>query len=336
MNRRAAIVGTGRFVADTVFTNEQVVELCQAAGSKEIYNPRLVEELRLRQRLGPEGSTATMCIEAGSKAIRSAGIKPEEIDLLICATDTPDYISPATAARVQHGVAATHAGFFDLNSTCAGFTYGLAVASNYLCCMDDARYALVVAGNAFTRYLDPADLYFNLFFADGAGAAVLARREGDDDFGIRKVVNKGFGHYWHYFGIYAGGTWKGFSAEAQAQGWHYLKNPTPYPMNINIKNYPPFISELLQKTGWTAADIDRAFFTQSRRENILSACKHFGWDPSVSYDTVDRYGYTGSSCVAVAIDDANEKGVLRPGEKILICTSGTGATNCLMTHVWGP
>lgn len=145
----------------------------------------------------------------------------------------------------------------------------------------------------------------------------------------------GDGKWWDAMGIYAGGTWKGFSEEAMKQGLHHVKFLKAFPADINIKNWPILINKTLEKTGWTAKDVDRMFFTQVNLSIILEVCKIMGWDPSISHNIMDVYGYTGSACIPMAIDDANKKGLLKAGQKIVICTSGGGAAFASLSLIWG-
>jgi 3-oxoacyl-[acyl-carrier-protein] synthase III len=293
-------------------------------------------KLGIRQRYitGDALSSADLGYEAGRAAIADAGLTPGDIDMVIVTTDTPEYISPPTAAVVQGRLGATKAGIFDLNSSCAGFTMGLTMAGNYLRCTPTARYAVVVGAVAYSRFMDPADLWFNIRFGDGAGAVVLEAVPGGR-YGLRETSFVGRGQYWDYFGIYAGGAWKGFSPQALAEGYQYLKIRKNYEFNVNRKYWPMVIRRALASTHWEAAQVDRAFFTQVRRENVEWACGKFGWAPGVAYNTSEKYGYTGSACIPMAIDDAFENGALSPGDKVLICASGVGANWTAMTLVWG-
>lgn len=159
--RRAVIVGTGRELGEGEFSNEDVVRGCGLDPAR--FGPfgsgaefEYPEGFRLHRRvLDEETCTSTLLAAAGRKALLAAGVGPEEVDLLICVTDTPDYLSPATSARVQHGLGARNAGFFDLNSACAGFTIALAMGSNFLRCSPQARHVLIAGGNLYSRYLRP-------------------------------------------------------------------------------------------------------------------------------------------------------------------------------------
>jgi 3-oxoacyl-[acyl-carrier-protein] synthase-3 len=333
--RRAAITGTGRFLGDRVIKTEELLEAFHIDPAK-IADPELEALIQksypVRRRVqNPELSTSSLFIEAGKKALAASGVSADEVSLLICVTDTPDYISPATAARVQHGLGAMNAGFFDLNAACSGFSAALVMGSNFIRCTPDARAVLVIGGNLYSKYLPPDDFASQLLFSDGAGAVVLTPAEE----GIRESAMAGDGQYWDRWGVYAGGTWKGFSPEVLAQGYHQLRRWGTLEHDINVRKWPPVIETLLKKSGWAPSEINRAFLTQSRRRPIQAICDQLGWHPSISYDTADRYGYLGSACIPVALDDAIQNGVLHEGEKILILSSGIGYSCWALTTVWG-
>ena len=107
------------------------------------------------------------------------------------------------------------------------------------------------------------------------------------------------------------------------------------PADVNIQAWPKLIEKTLAKAGWTKNDVDKMFFTQVNLWVIQEVCKILGWDASISHNIMDVYGYTGSACIPMAIDDANRKGLLKPGQKIGVCTSGGGAAFAAMTFIWG-
>ncbi len=155
------------------------------------------------------------------------------------------------------------------------------------------------------------------------------------DRGVLKTYASGDGSLWDYWGVFAGGSWKGFSKETLDQGFQYLKLLRPYEAGLNINRWPPAIREILKRTGWKNEEVERTYMTQSRRHTIPSICDLFGWPHAISYDTADKYGYLGSACIPVALDDALENGVLKDDQKLLILTSGVGYSISSATMIWG-
>ena len=172
----------------------------------EDVNTWLVENLNIRERrwCGKNESTSFLCIEAANRALVNANMKPEELDLIIISTDTPEYISPSTASVVQYKIGAKNAGTFDINTACAGFVTALDVASKYI--RSDERYnnILVIGAYAMSKYLDMTDKKTVTLFADGAGAVILSATENlSRGFLVSELYTEGQYHDW--MGIYAVG-----------------------------------------------------------------------------------------------------------------------------------
>jgi 3-oxoacyl-[acyl-carrier-protein] synthase-3 len=294
-----------------------------------------IRNLNTRYKIkDPNETTATMCVQAGKRALEDAGVLPGELDMVLLATDTPDFITPPTSARIQHEIGADNAGFFDINAACAGFTVALSTAWSFLKAHEELNTILVLGGYSMSKFSETTNTWSEFAFADGAGALVLKAVE-DSPYGIQSMTIKGDGKFWDYFGIYAGGAWKGFSPEAIEEKHHHIRMVKQFPKDINVEKWPPVIRESIRKSGWQTGDIDKAFFTQSNYPVILKVCDVLGWEHSLSHNIMDRYGYTGSACIPMAMEDAKQKGELKEGEKILICTSGTGAAYGSVTLVWG-
>jgi 3-oxoacyl-[acyl-carrier-protein] synthase-3 len=337
--RRAVIVGTGRYTGERVLTINDVLKdfnIDPNNPSDEVKSTIEKASVLRRKILDPNNEdecTSALFIKAGLKAIADAGIKPSDIGLLICVTDTPDFLIPATSARVHHGLKLEGAGFFDLNASCAGFTIALNMASSYLRCEEDAKHVLVIGGNVYSKFLDPNDLSDQFLFSDGAGALVLRGEE--SEYGILKSTLKGMGEYWEYWGLFAGGSWKGYSPKALEEGQHKLRKVYPYGGGFNLKQWPPVILETIKKSNWKNEDVDIAFMTQSRKYVLDIICDIVGWKHEVSFNTHEEYGYLGSACIPVAMDVAREKGALKKGQKVLICTSGAGYSCTTLSLIWG-
>jgi len=344
--RTAVVIGTGLYAPDNIVTNEDIIkrfEHLQFPDGKggQISGRAFLEGLaskvgyKERRKILDSGeTTATMCVKAGKRAIENAGISPEDIDLIILATDSPDFISPPTSARIQYELGAKKAGFFDSNAACAGYTIALSVGYSQIVANPNINYVMVIGGYGMSKYSDPKDPMTEIMFADGAGALILKASE-SDKYGMRSFKIKGDGKYWDYMGIYAGGVWKGFSKEAIDQGLHYVKFLKQFPATVNIEAWPPLIKEVLSQSGWEVKDVNHFFFTQVNLAVINTVCDLLGVDRSLSYNIMDRYGYTGSACIPMAIDEANREGKLKPGDKIVICTSGGGAAFSAATLIWG-
>ncbi|MFA5161641.1 MAG: ketoacyl-ACP synthase III [Elusimicrobiales bacterium] len=326
------ITGTGRAFGETRLSNEDIARECGAEPSSPVFEAAEENGFAVRWRADADTCVSTLMARAAKKAIASAGLAPEDIGLLICVTDTPDFVSPPTAARVQSETGAHNAGFFDLNCSCSGFVSALVAADSLMCCDQSLRHVLIAGGNLYSRALAPDDVLSRLMFSDSAGAVVLS--SGGEGRGLCGFSICGDGSHWWRWGIFAGGSWKGFSPETLAQGFQHLKTVEPYKSDINLKNWPLVAGKALRKAGWDAKDVELAFLTQSRRKNIETLCRRLGWPDEISHDTAGSYGYCGSGCIPIALDDAREKGRLRAGRKLLILASGVGYGCAAAAFTW--
>ena len=218
MKRNAKIISTGYYVPDKVLPNSYFNELLG-----EDVDTWLVDNLTIRERrwCSENESTADLVAEASKKALQNAGLKAENLDLIIVATDTPEYISPSTASVTQYRLGAKKAGTFDLNTACAGFVTALDVGAKYIKSDDNYNNILVVGAYAMSKYLDKQDKKTVTLFADGAGAVILSITNEDVGFLGSKLYTEGQYHDW--MGIYAGGTFKHCNQQIIDQKDHLLK-----------------------------------------------------------------------------------------------------------------
>jgi 3-oxoacyl-[acyl-carrier-protein] synthase-3 len=317
--RRARIAGTGLYVPPTLITNQQLSEMM----GKPV--PESIEgKLGIKQRYitGDDLSSADLGTEAAKKAIADAGIKPEDLDLVIVTTDTPEYISPATAAVVQGRIGAVNAGTFDLNASCAGFVTALDVGSRMIGYDAYMNNILVCGVYNMTKYVDWSNEKTAPIFADGGGAVVLQAAEGDRGFLSSKLYADGT--QYDLLGIYAGGTKKPVTKEIIENKEHLLTFLKPLPADRNIKLWPQIIPQALERAGLTIKDVDHFFLTQINRWVIEEVMKIFELPMEKTTCIMDKYGYTGSACIPMALDDARKAGRVKEGDIIAMVGSGVG------------
>ena len=321
MVRNAVIVGSGMYAPERVLTNAFFNELLG-----EDVDTWLRENVNIYQRrwCSEDESTADLCIAAGQKALANAGIEAEALDLIIVATDTPEYISPSTASVVQHRLGARNAGTFDINTACAGFVTALDVGSRYIRSDAFCRYILVIGAYAMSKYLDMTDKKTVTLFADGAGAVVL---------GTTTKTERGFigsqlrteGQFHSYMGIYAGGTQQPVTETVLWQKNHLLKFVRKFPPDLNVTRWTAMIQELTARYGLTPEDVNHFFFTQINIRSIRATLDRLGLPYNRAHTIMQHYGYTGSACIPMAFDDAQQKGKLSEGERVCFMGSGGGA-----------
>lgn len=318
--RRAVIEATGSYAPEWVLPNSYFNELLG-----EDVDTWLRENLTIRERrwCREDESTADLCEAAARKALERAGVSAEALDMIIVATDTPEYISPSTASVVQHRLGVPDAATFDLNSACAGFVTAVDVAAKYL--LADPRYGriLVIGAYAMSKYLNREDKKTVTLFADGAGAVILKAEENTDrGFLTSELYTEGRYHDW--MGIYAGGTHAPVSEEILRRKDHLLKFVRKFPKELNPQVWQRLIRAMTRRVGIGVQEVDHFFFTQININSIRQTLDELGLPRERAHTIMDRYGYTGSACIPMALDDAVQSGKLRRGDLLVLVGSGGG------------
>lgn len=322
----ARIAGTGLYVPGEPIDNEEVMRLTGV----EFDADRLREKLGIQRRhiahlRGIDETSADFAEAAARAAVEAAGIGVGDVGLFVVGSDTPEYISPSTAVLVQGRIQGGQRSVasFDINTSCAGFTTSLDVASRMLAASRTARYAVVVGVYNMPRYVRPGDAFGYSIFADGAAAVVLERTE---DAGYEDGEFVTDGTQWDYVGVYAGGTRKPVTNELLDEGAYGLENLKRLPGDRNVKLWPPVVRSLAARNGIAVTDLDHALFTQINRSVIEEVMGLLDLPMDRTTTIMDRYGYTGSACVPMALHHAVAEGRVRRGDRIVLVASGAGLT----------
>ncbi len=286
----------------------------------------LVQNLSIEQRYWAEDGEATsdLCVAAARQALQRAGITPEQLDLIIVSTDTPDYLSPSTAAIVQRELGASRAGTFDVNAACSGFVIGLDIASKYLIADPRYRYVLVLGGYMMSRHLNHDDKKTATLFADGAGAVVLQAVEGEGPTGLLGGQLRTEGQYADWMGIYGGGTRRPVDEQVLADNGHKLVFAKRFPKEINPATWQVMIREQCEEMGISPADVDHYIFTQLNINSIWETLDALDVPRERGHTVMHKYGYTGSACIPMAFDDLVSGEGLEPGQLVCFIASGGG------------
>jgi 3-oxoacyl-[acyl-carrier-protein] synthase-3 len=318
--RYARIVGTGSYVPEKVLTND---DLSRMVG--EDVNEFVTEVLGISERhiCAEDESTADLATAAALKALEAAGVDAEELDLIILATDTPEYISPATSVVVQHRLGAMNAGTFDLNCACAGFVTALDTASKFIIADASYKNVLVIGAYAISKYVDWTEKKTATIFADGAGALVLQASAEAPGFLAGKLLAEGSFH--DHMGIYAGGTRTPITEEVLREGvWQKLRFAKKYPAEINNEGWPSIVRDVLNKCSLTLDDVALFLFTQVNLSTIKEVMSRLDLPMSRTHTVMQKWGYTGSACIPMVLDDALREGKLKRGDTFVMCASGGG------------
>lgn len=316
----AKIIGTGMYAPDRVLKNQYFNE-----SLGEDVDTWLSENVQIYERrwCGPDESTADLSELAARAALEDSGINAEQIDLIILATDTPEFISPSTSSVVQLRLGAVNAGIFDLNAACAGFVTGLETAAKFI--RSDSRYkhVLVIGAYAMSKYLDQNDKKTVTLFADGAGAAVLQADSSNYE-GYQTGYLIGQGQYNEWMGIYGGGTKHPLTPESVKKGEHYLKFVRKFPPELNPQMWSSIIRKMCEQINVSPLDVSRFFITQININSIFETMDILGIRHEKAHTIMHHYGYTGSACIPMAFDDARNKGLVQHGDLVMFIGSGGG------------
>ncbi|MFB3893501.1 MAG: beta-ketoacyl-ACP synthase III [Phycisphaerae bacterium] len=317
---RAAIKGLGVAVPRKVLTNadfERMVDtsddwITQRTGIKK------------RHVVGEGESTATLGAAAARAAMAEAGVKPRELDLIICATVSQEMLIPATACFIQSELGAADVPSFDLSAACSGFPYALAVASQFI---QTGMYkrVLVIGADALTRFTDYSDRGSCILFGDGAGAVVLGPAN-DDRHGILYNVLHSDGSGWDYIHVPAGGSRTPPShATVDAKG-HYVKMRGREVYKFAVEKMQWLLEDCMKHCKLSVADVDMVIPHQVNSRIIASATEKLKFPPEKVYVNIDRYGNTSAASIPLAMADARSEGRIKAGSLLLLVAFGAGLT----------
>nr|WP_228350596.1 ketoacyl-ACP synthase III [Rhodocaloribacter litoris] len=285
---------------------------------------RTQRNIRERRYAGDRQTTSDLVVEAARAALAEAGMTPEDLALIIVATDTPDYLSPATATVVQHKLEARRAGTFDVNAACAGFVTALDIGRRFV--EDGVGPVLVAGGYLMSRFLDFSQRNIATLFADGAGAVVLAPATGDEP-GILLSRLEAEGQYHGHMGIYAGGA-------CAPNGHQVLSFRQKFPKTYNVDHWTRLVRRLSDELGVQPEAVDHLFFTQINVLSIRETLETLGLPETRTHYVMDRFGYTGSACIPMVLADAARAHRLRRGDLVYLIASGGGAALAAMALRW--
>lgn len=322
MNRYATIVATGSYVPDTEVSNDHLrTRFSCRPGLEEFVDKMEASTGILRRWYAPDDwASSDLAVMAARQALERAGRRPEEVDLIILGTDSPDYLTPATSVVVQHKLGAKNAGTFDIGCACASFPTGLATAAGWIAINPGLKTVLVLGVYLMHRLAD-ADDPMIFFYGDGACAAVL---EPHSEPGFVAAASQADGSYAHHWGIFAGGTAEPATAEAISEGRTHVRMLERYPPEVNHDGWPQVARSLAQNGGFDLQDVDHFFFSQVRKPSITLVMETLGLPPDRAHTIMDKWGYTGSACLGMALDDAVMQGLVRAGDLVVLIGSGVG------------
>ena len=312
------IVASGSHVPDNVVTNE----FLEATYG---FEPGWIEQrsgIVTRRHAPPEIATSDLCVHAARKAIRAARVTPQDIDLLVVGTFTPDFRCPSTACLVQDQLG-LDAPAFDVQAACSGFMYSLITASQYVA-TGNSRLALVIGADVNSRVVDPNDQRTAPLFGDAAGAVLVSR--GDPHQGLICYQMGADGSGGPLLELACGGSRQPPTPEAIAQGQHLLHMDGRSVFKWAVRALTDTIELVLNKTGMGVHDVSLFVIHQANIRIISYAMEQLGIPPEKVFNNLQEYGNTSAASIPLALDEAHRAGRINRGDIVLMSGFGAGLT----------
>jgi 3-oxoacyl-[acyl-carrier-protein] synthase-3 len=313
---RSIVRGVGSYLPERVVTNLDLMEQVETS------HEWIVQRTGIEQRhiAADTETTSWLGIRAAQAALADAGLDPADIDLVLVATSTPDYIFPSTATVVQEGLGMHHGAAFDLQAVCTGFVYAVATADKFLCSGSHKR-ALVIGAETFSRILDWEDRTTCVLFGDGAGAIVLEAGEGEGTAADRGVLTshlRSDGRHRDKLYVDGGPGSKKRTGVLRMEGREVFR--------FAVGMVTDVVRDAFEATGTTAEDLDWFVPHQANKRIITASAEKLGIAPDKVVITVDRHGNTSAASIPLALDAAKRDGRLKQGDLVMIEAIGGGFT----------
>lgn len=316
--RKVKITGTGSFLPETIYTN-QFLETILETNDLWIRENLGISERRIANQ---DQATSDLAANAGSRAIANAGLRPEDIDLILIATATPDRKAPSTACIVQDKLKAYNSVAFDISAVCSGFLFAMSTAAQFIA---SGVYdnVLVIGADKFSSITDwkRRDA---VFFGDGAGAAILTHGNGDEGFLAFRLYSDGRGKF--NFTVPGGGSEIPLNEENIKEGLQFFQMNGKEVYNVGTKVLPQAIMQVLDDTGLTVNDIDLMIPHQPSIAILKKTAEIIGLPFEKVMTNMDKYANTSGGTIPILLDELNQAGKLTKGKNILFASVGSGWT----------
>ncbi|HIY01008.1 MAG TPA: ketoacyl-ACP synthase III [Candidatus Blautia faecipullorum] len=330
------ICGTGACVPDRVLDNNEIAQFVDTSD-------QWIQERTgvARRRIAVEETTSSMAAEAGRQAIEEAGVKPEEIDMILAATATPDHIFPCAACEIQEKLQAVNAVCFDLNAACSGFLFAYQTAQAYIAAGIYSTI-LVVGSECLSRVVDWEDRGTCILFGDGSGAALLKAAEGRNWISAAHSDGKGGpALLCRGLNVTEGektGNLPGDSSgeeTAAGNGRNYISMDGKAVFQFAVRKVPEVIREVLDANELSEEDIDWFILHQANKRIVESVAKRLKTDMARFPMNLQEYGNTSSASIPILLNEMNRKGLLKKGQKLVLAGFGAGLSWGAAVLEWG-
>ena len=325
---RAAILGLGMHVPPQVLTNDDLARLVDTS------NEWIVERTGIRTRhvAGPDQAASDLAVPAAEAALAEAGIDASDLDLIICATTTPDMIFPATACLVQDRIGATRAGAYDLLAACSSFVYGV-IGAAQLIEAGVFKHVLVVGAEVLSKLVDWTDRATCVLIGDGAGAVVLGPSQ--DGGAILSSVVGADGSAGDLLKLPAGGSRIPMSAEVIRQNLHRARMDGQAVFKLAVRVVPAAVRQVVEKAGLVLDDISWIVPHQANQRILEAIARGMDLPFERFICTIDRYGNTSSASIPISIWEARRDGRIKDGDHLVLVAFGGGFTWAACALTWG-
>src|SRR5438309_3207264 len=319
MAKNAVITGWGFYAPSRVMTNAELERIVDT--SDEWITSRT--GIRERRIASDGETTSSMSTRAARVALDRARLRPQDVQMIIVGTCSPDYVFPATACMVQNDLGATRAGAFDIEAACTSFVSALAVARGMVV-SGAIQNALVIGAETLSRFLNWKDRTTCVLFGDGAGAVVL--EASNASVGIESVILHSDGSKGEMLMVQAGGSKRPASAETIERGQHFITMAGGEVFKLAVKSMADAAEEAIAEAGLTLDDIDILIPHQANVRIIDGVAKRLRFPPEKVFVNIQRYGNTSAASIPIALCEAESTGRLRRGDKVLLVAFGGGFT----------
>ena len=321
--RKIYIVGTGSFSPERVVPNSYFEKIVDTTNEWIITRTGIKE----RRMIMPGEALSDLATPAAQRAIEMAGISPEDLDLIIVGTSTPDMLSPSSACIIQHKLKNKKAVAFDVNAACPGFIYGLSIAEKFI--QDGSHeYGLVIGSEIVSNRIDYEDRSTCVLFGDGAGAVVLGPSNGNGNGEILSSHLHSDGSLWELLNVPGGGSRKPPSHDMLNQRLHVVKMKGNEVFKHAVRTMVDVAIEAMEKNGVSSEDIDWFIPHQGNIRIMETVAKRLGIPGEKMIVTIHKYGNTSAASIPVALDEKVRSGKIKRGDLILMASFGAG-------FVWG-
>lgn len=318
--QRSRIIGTGTYLPEKVVTNDEMKTIYGIDTSDAWIRERT--GIGARRIAAPGEATSDMATAAARRALKQAGIRPEDLDMIVVGTVTPDMPFPATAVLVQANLGATHAACFDVSAACAGSLYALSIADSFIK-SGQVKSALVIGAELLTRIMDWKDRNTCVLFGDAAGAMVLVP-ETRPDHGLLSTHLHTDGTQWDILNIPGGGSRKPFSQEVLDKREHLVRMNGREVFKTAVRVLEQCSKEALERNGYRPQDVTHVIAHQANLRILDAVLKRLEIPLEKCHLNIEQVGNTSSASVPLTLDQANRAGKLKDGDLVLMMAIGGG------------